>query len=75
MSTERTNDTPTGDRIALDDSSAAAQWARKFDVTEQQIQDAVATVGDKAADVELHLKGTRSSTNDDRIEEAGAGND
>ena len=28
-------------------------------------------VGDRATDVEMHLKGTRSTTNTDRVEEAG----
>ncbi len=65
----------TADRIPLSDTAAVSQWASKLDVTEQQIKDAVAEVGDKASDVEMHLKGTRSTTNDDRIEQAGAGTD
>ncbi|WP_353367897.1 DUF3606 domain-containing protein [Acidovorax sp. FG27] len=63
------------DSIPLSDTAAVSQWASKLDVTEQQIKDAVAEVGDKASDVEMHLKGTRSTTNDDRIEQAGAGTD
>lgn len=62
------------DRIAANDPKSVAHWARKLGVSEQQIQDAVAAAGDQASDVELHLKGTRSTTNDDRIEQAGAGN-
>ncbi len=62
------------DRIAVSDPKSVAHWAQKLSVSEQQIQDAVAAAGDKASDVEMHLKGTRSTTNDDRIEQAGAGN-
>ncbi len=72
MNAEKHSASP--DRIATNDASSVADWARKLDVSEQQIQDAVAAVGDKASDVELHLKGTRSTTNDDRIEQNGAGN-
>ncbi len=59
------------DRIDIHDSTACAQWAKKLDVTQMQLQDAVAAVGDKAADVEMHLKGTHSTTNADRVEELG----
>ena len=37
-----------------------------------QLHDAVAAVGDKATDIEMYLKGSRSTTNDDRIDELGA---
>ena len=50
------------DRIDLQSEAARATWAKKFDVTEQQLKEAVDAVGDKAADVELHLKGSRSSS-------------
>ncbi|MDB5964434.1 MAG: hypothetical protein JWQ72_934 [Polaromonas sp.] len=59
------------DRIPLDDPAACAQWAKKLDATEDQLREAVAAVGDKAADVEMHLKGSRSSTNSDRVRELG----
>ena len=57
------------DRINTDDKTATAQWAKKLDVTEMQLHDAVKAVGDKATDVEMHLKGTRSTTNADRVDE------
>ena len=66
--------TPAGvepDRIDLDDEQAAAQWARKLDTTVDQLREAVGAVGDKAADVEMHLKGARSTTNSDRVKELG----
>lgn len=66
--------TPAGvepDRIDLDDEQAAAQWAEKLDTTVEQLNDAVKAVGDKAADVEMHLKGSRSTTNSDRVKELG----
>ncbi len=60
------------DRIDTRDGAALSEWAKKLDVSEQQLQDAVAAVGDKAADVEMHLKGTRSTTNADRVDELDA---
>jgi hypothetical protein len=42
------------------------EWARKLDASPQQIKEAVDAVGPKADDVELHLKGTRSTTNSER---------
>ena len=59
------------DRIDLDDPQAAAHWARKLDATPEQLREAVDAVGDKAADVEMHLKGARSTTNSDRVRELG----
>ena len=57
------------DRIDIQDESAIAYWAKKLDTTSMQIADAVAEVGDKAADVEMHLKGSHSTTNADRVKE------
>ncbi|RZM04463.1 MAG: DUF3606 domain-containing protein [Variovorax sp.] len=71
------NDTPiapnaTGpDTIDVQSDAALEEWAKKLDTTTQQLKDAVAEVGDRATDVEMHLKGTRSTTNTDRVEEAG----
>ena len=71
------NDTPiapnaTGpDTIDVQSDTALDEWAKKLDTTTQQLKDAVAEVGDRATDVEMHLKGTRSTTNTDRVEEAG----
>jgi len=59
------------DRIPYNDPAACAEWARKLDTTEEQLRDAIAKVGDKAADVEMHLKGTRSTTNAERVHELG----
>ena len=59
------------DRIDMNDPAARAQWARKLDVTEAQLREAVAAVGDVAADVEMHLKGSHSTTNADRMHELG----
>lgn len=58
-------------RIDVKSDEALAQWGKKLDVTAAQLKEAVAAVGDKAPDVEMHLKGTRASTNDDQIEKAG----
>ena len=59
------------DRIDVNNEIACAQWARKLDTTTSQLHDAIAAVGDKAADVEMHLKGSHSTTNTDRVQELG----
>ncbi|QJW85931.1 DUF3606 domain-containing protein [Ramlibacter terrae] len=59
------------DQIDVNDAQALAHWAKKLDTTEEQLRDAVAEVGSKAADVEMHLKGARSTTNSDRVKELG----
>lgn len=53
----------------VDDGQVAA-WAAEFAVTDMQIREAIAAVGARAGDIELHLKGTRSSTNSDKVHEA-----
>lgn len=66
------NNTPAGvqpDRIDVSSEAAVAEWAKKLQVTSMQITDAVAEVGDLATEVEMHLKGTRSTTNSDRTDE------
>lgn len=60
-----TPEPPDTDRIDTDDEAALHDWARRLDTTAQQLRDAVAAVGDRAADVELHLKGSRASSNAD----------
>ena len=48
------------------------RWAEEFDATLDQIEEAIAAVGPRQADIELHLKGSRSSSNSDRVHDAGA---
>ena len=60
------------DRIDLNDRQSREHWARKLDCSEDQLREAVTAVGDRAADVEMHLKGVHSTTHDDRIEELGS---
>ena len=62
---------PDPDRIDLNSDASLAEWAKKFDVTEAQLKEAVAAVGERPTDVEMHLKGSRSTTNTERVEEAG----
>ena len=59
------------DRIDLADEQEVARWAKKLDATPEQLREAVQAVGDRAADVEMHLKGARSTTNSDRMKELG----
>ena len=71
------NDTPIApnatapDTIDVQSDAALDEWAKKLDTTTPQLKDAVAEVGDRATDGEMHLKGTRSTTNTERVEEAG----
>jgi hypothetical protein len=58
-------------RIDVNDNDACAQWAKKLDTTVMQLRDAVAAVGNKVADVEMHLKGSHSTSNSDRVNELG----
>lgn len=67
------NEAAQPDRIHLEDAASLARWEKELDTTEEQLRDAIAKVGDKAADVEMHLKGARSTTNADRMEQAGGG--
>ena len=59
------------DRIDPDDEQAVAAWAKRLDATPQEVREAVRAVGGQAADVEMHLKGSRSTTNSDRVRELG----
>lgn len=61
---------PSIARINANDPADIERWTRELDVTEEQLTEAVAKVGDKAPDVELYLKGTRSSTNADTTDDA-----
>ena len=59
------------DRIDVNDDQALAGWAKKLDTTPEQLREAVQAVGDRVADVEMHLKGARSMSNSDRVHELG----
>lgn len=68
---ERNNDTT--DRIDLNDKAKCEQWVRKLNITHEQLREAVGQVGPNASDVEMHLKGTRATTNDEKVEKAPRG--
>jgi hypothetical protein len=57
------------ERIDVNDPQACAEWARKLDATEEELRESVAAVGNRASDIEMHLKGVRSTTNSDRMRE------
>jgi hypothetical protein len=59
------------ERINIHQDHELRDWARRFNATPQQIKDAVGRVGDRAADVEMDLKGTRSTTNAETGQQAG----
>src|SRR5690606_6486139 len=58
------------DRIDLEDQAKRETWERKLNVTQKQLREAVQAVGDNASDVEMDLTGSRTTTNDDKIEKA-----
>lgn len=53
-------------RIDVSEDDQLRDWAKKLDSSPDQIREAVKAVGDQAADVEMHLKGSRSTTNADQ---------
>lgn len=53
-------------RINVSEDYELRDWAKKLDRTPEQIRDAVKTVGDRAADIEMNLKGSRATTNADQ---------
>ena len=57
-------------RINVNEDYELRDWSKKFDVTPEQLKDAVRTVGDRADDVELHLKGSRATTQSEQMKDA-----
>jgi hypothetical protein len=57
-------------RINVGQEHELRDWAEKFDVSVQQIKEAVQAVGDRADDVELHLKGSRTTETSERVRES-----
>jgi hypothetical protein len=49
--------------IDPDDRRSLEDWARRFDASVEQVKDAIQAAGSGAADVEMHLKGTRATSN------------
>lgn len=60
------------ERIRVDDEQDLRDWATRLDASPQQIRDAVQAVGDDASEVEVYLKGTRSTVHSDQVRDAGA---
>jgi predicted DNA-binding protein YlxM (UPF0122 family) len=46
-------------RIDVSQDYELRDWADKFGVSKDQVKEAVKAVGDRAADVEKHLKGNK----------------
>ena len=64
---------PLGTRIDVNQDDQLQAWSKKLDATPEQIREAVQAVGDQAPDVEMHLKGSRATTNADQEARAEAG--
>ena len=58
------------ERIDLNDKAACERWVKKLNITHEQMREAVQAVGDNPSDVEMHLKGVRSTSNEERVEKA-----
>lgn len=62
---------PTGEqKIDLNDKASCERWVKELNVTHEQLREAVGSVGPNAGEVEMHLKGSRASTNADKTEAA-----
>lgn len=57
--------------IDVDNPPELQRWAEKFDASPEQVREAVRAVGNHPEDVEMHLKGSRSTTNSDRVAREG----
>ena len=57
-------------RLNIEDDSELSAWSKKFDATPEQLKEAVAAVGNLESDIEMHLKGSRSTANSDRVHDA-----
>jgi Protein of unknown function (DUF3606) len=55
-------------RVDLRDEADLHAWAQRLDASPDELREAAAAVGDRIADIELHLKGSRASTNSERVE-------
>ena len=55
------------ERININNLANCAQWAKKLNVSDEPLREAVQAVADKATDVEMPLEGARSTTNNDRM--------
>ena len=62
--------TTTGGSAAPSDDQLR-RLAEEFDASPEQIREAIAAVGPRPADIEMHLKGSRSTSNSDRVHDAG----
>ena len=58
-------------RINVGQDHEVRDWSKKFDVTAEQLREAIGAVGDRADDVEMHLKGVRTTTQAEQMKDAG----
>jgi hypothetical protein len=59
------------ERINLNDKATTEAWTKKLNATWEQLREAVAAVGDKATNVEQHLKGRSGHAAPGRFTELG----
>jgi len=67
-STPTPRDASDDPRLDPRDEADLQAWAQRLDASPEELREAAAAVGDRIADIELHLKGTRASTNSERVE-------
>jgi 5'-3' exonuclease len=60
MSDDKTNaNGQDRNRISVNEDYELRDWSEKFGVTPEQLKEAIAAVGDRADQIESHLKGGR----------------
>ncbi|HUP08653.1 MAG TPA: DUF3606 domain-containing protein [Caldimonas sp.] len=69
MASSRTpTDASDDPRLDVRDEADLQAWAGRLDASPEELRAAAAAVGDRIADIELYLKGSRASTNRERVE-------
>ena len=61
-----------GNSSGFGDEEEIQRMADELDASPEQIREAIAAGGPRQADIEMHLKGTRSTSNSDRVDDARA---
>jgi hypothetical protein len=71
MSDSNMQNTDAGQqKINGQDEAQLREWSKKLDATPDELREAIGAVGELASDVELHLKGSRSTSNSERVRNA-----
>lgn len=64
------NDKSVDQNIDVNDKAACESWVHKLNVTHEQLREAIDAVGGNPTEVEMHLKGSRATTNAEKTKKA-----